>query len=117
MLWGQTINVFTNHKNLMQQALGLTSDSVYRWRLLLEEYVPTIAYIKGIDNTVADAINRLEYDSSKYTKSIGIHQCFCHVATLLSHYVPKYNDSMMQQSFAGMHANSYIESTMVDNFN
>ena len=29
MLWGQTINVFTDHKNLMQQALGLTSDSVW----------------------------------------------------------------------------------------
>ena len=26
MLWGQMINVFTDHKNLMQQALGLTSD-------------------------------------------------------------------------------------------
>ena len=24
MLWGQTIKVFTNHNNLMQQALGLT---------------------------------------------------------------------------------------------
>ena len=115
MLWGQTINVFTDHKNLMQQALGLTSDRVYRWRLLLEEYGPTIEYIKGIDNTVADAISRLEYDPSKDTKSIGVHQCFCHVATLLSHYVRKYDDSMMQQSFAGMHANSCIEPTTVDN--
>ena len=74
MLRGQTINVFTDHKNLMQQALGLTSDRDYRWRLLLEEYGPTIEYIKGIDNTVADAISRLEYDPSKDTKSIGIHQ-------------------------------------------
>ena len=26
MLWGQTITVYTDHKNLMQDALGLTSD-------------------------------------------------------------------------------------------
>ena len=37
MLWGQNIMVYTDHKNLMQDALGLTSDRVYCWRLLLEE--------------------------------------------------------------------------------
>ena len=26
ILWGQTITVYTDHKNLMQDALGLTSD-------------------------------------------------------------------------------------------
>ena len=60
MLWGQSIVVYTDHKNLIQDALGLTSDRVYRWRLLLEEYGPEIIYIKGIHNTVADAISRLE---------------------------------------------------------
>jgi hypothetical protein len=37
---------------------------VYQWRLLLEEYGPEIIYIKGIHNTVADAVLQLEYDSS-----------------------------------------------------
>ena len=37
MLWGQKIRVFTDHQNLMRDALGLTSNRVYRWRLLLEE--------------------------------------------------------------------------------
>ena len=64
MLWGQPIKVFTDHKNLMRDALGLTLDRVYRWRLLLEEYRPGIVYIKGLHNTVADAISRLEYDPS-----------------------------------------------------
>ena len=64
MLWGQPIKVFTDHKNLMRDALGLTLDQVYQWRLLLEEYRPKIVYIKGIHNTVADAISRLEYDPS-----------------------------------------------------
>jgi hypothetical protein len=64
MLWGQNTKVFTDHKNLMRDALGLTSDRVYRWRLLLEEYGPKIIYIKGICNTMADAVLRLEYDPS-----------------------------------------------------
>jgi hypothetical protein len=62
MLWGQDIKVYTDHKNLTRDALGLTSDRVYCWRLLLEEYAPEIMYIKGIHNTVADAILQLEYD-------------------------------------------------------
>ena len=57
MLWGQKLKVFTDHKNLIQDALGLTSDRVYRWRLLLEEFGPKIVHIKGIQNTVANAIS------------------------------------------------------------
>ncbi len=56
MLWGQDIKVYTDHKNLTRDALGLASDRVYHWRLLLEEYTPKIICIKGIHNTVADAI-------------------------------------------------------------
>jgi hypothetical protein len=64
MLWGQNIKVFTDHATLMRDALGLTSDQVYQWRLLLEEYGPEIVYIKGIHNTVADAVLWLEYNPS-----------------------------------------------------
>ena len=49
----------------MQEALGLTSNRVYYWRLLLEEYSPEITYIKGVDNTVANLLSRLEYDPKK----------------------------------------------------
>jgi hypothetical protein len=51
-------NTFTRQRD----ALGLTSVRLYCWRLLLEEYAPEIIYIKGIHNTVADAISHLEYD-------------------------------------------------------
>ncbi len=64
MLWGQQIKVFTDHANLMRDALGLTSDQVCQWRLLLEEYGPEIVYIKGIHNIMADAVSWLEYDPS-----------------------------------------------------
>ena len=30
MLWGQQLTVYTDHKNLMPDALGLTSDQVYQ---------------------------------------------------------------------------------------
>ncbi len=62
MLWGQRINVYTDHENLTQDSLGLTSDRVTCWRILLEEYAPKIIYIKGIRNTIADAISQLDYD-------------------------------------------------------
>jgi hypothetical protein len=62
MLWGQTIKVYTNHKNLIHDALGLTSDRLYNWQLLLEEFAPEIVYIKGIHNLVADTISQLDYN-------------------------------------------------------
>jgi hypothetical protein len=64
MLWGQFIKVYTDHANLIRDALGLTLDQVYGWSLLLEEYGPKIVFIKGIHNTVADAISLLEYNPS-----------------------------------------------------
>jgi hypothetical protein len=75
MLWGQDIKVFTDHKNLTRDALGLISNRGYRWRLLLEEYAPKVIYIKGNHNKVADAILQLDYDpklnkTNNYTRVI-----------------------------------------------
>jgi hypothetical protein len=64
MLWGKNIKVFTDHPNLMRDALALTLDQVYQWRSLLEKYGPKIIFIKGIHNTVADAVLWLEYNPS-----------------------------------------------------
>ena len=58
---GQKIVVYTDHKNLIYDALGSTSNRMYRWRLILEEYGSEIIYIKGIHNTVDDAISGLEF--------------------------------------------------------
>ena len=62
MLWGQKIKVYTDHKNLVQDTLGFTSDRVYRWYLVLEEYGPEIVYIPGVTNIVADGLSHLEWD-------------------------------------------------------
>ena len=63
----------------MQDAFGLTSDQVYCWRLLLEEYCTTIVCIKGIHNTVADAIWRLDYGLIPDNRStwMTFAQCWC----------------------------------------
>jgi hypothetical protein len=50
--------------NLIRDALGMTSDRLNQWRLLLEEYRPKIVYVKSIHNTVADATSQLGYDPS-----------------------------------------------------
>jgi hypothetical protein len=57
----------------MRDALGLTLDRVYQWRLSLEEYRPEIVLIKGIHNTVADAVLRLEYDPSVNRTAESFH--------------------------------------------
>jgi hypothetical protein len=62
MLYGQRINVYTDHNNLTRVGLCLTSNRVARWRILLEEFATEIIYITGIHNTVADAFSRLDYD-------------------------------------------------------
>jgi len=73
MLRGHELKVYTDHSNLIKYALGSTSDRVYRWRQLIEEYGPEIIYIKVIHNTVADALSRLEYDPSANPKADYSH--------------------------------------------
>eukprot|EP00804_Cyclotella_cryptica_P017417 CCRYP_016643-RA/>CCRYP_016643-RA protein AED:0.05 eAED:0.05 QI:1387/-1/1/1/-1/1/1/282/1119 len=102
MIWGQQITVYTDHKNLMQDALGLTSDRVYRWRLLLEEYGPTIVYIKGIHNTVADAISRLDYGPVTDDRStwMTFAQSWCYHNTTLPEASLATTQESMNQVFA-----------------
>ena len=80
ILCGQRTKVYTGHKNLIKDALGLTSDHVYQWRLLFEEYGPEIVHIKGIHNTVADAISRLDFGSVQDEKAnwMTFMKCWCH---------------------------------------
>jgi len=101
MLWGQQIVVYTDHKNLIQDALGLTSDRVYRWRLILEEYGPEIVYIKGIHNTVADAISRLDFSPTPQpTKNeecqnwMTFTKCWCAIEHTHNNSTSNHEESM-----------------------
>ena len=80
ILWGQRLKVYTDHKNLIHDALGLTSDHVNQCRLLLEEYSPEIMHIKGIQNTVANAISRLDFGliPNEQENWMTFTKCWCY---------------------------------------
>jgi hypothetical protein len=65
------MTVYTDHEDLIQDALGLNCNHVYWWRLLLEEYGFKIMHIKGIHNTVANVTFRLDFGPVKMTMLIG----------------------------------------------
>ena len=77
-------------------------DRVYRWRLILEEYGPEIVYIKGIHNTVADAISRLEYvspdtpstDATMHQNWMTFSKCLCKYTLTHTNSTNKHNYSM-----------------------
>ena len=59
ILFGQEIQVFTDHKNLTYPNSDFASDRVLQQRLTLEEYVAHLNYVKGEVNILADALSRL----------------------------------------------------------
>ena len=83
MMSGQRIKIYTDHQNLVQDALGFTSDRLYCWRLILEEYGPEIIYIKGVHNTLADAISWLDFSPKANPEQpdmqnwMTLAQCWC----------------------------------------
>ena len=66
---------------------------MYRWQLLIKEYGPEIIYIKGIDNTVADAISRLDYnpDLNHHADDEEMSEGakWNNILTLLNYYQPE----------------------------
>ena len=73
ILMGQQIVVYTDHKNLTYNNFNM--ECVMRWRLLIEEFGPTIEYIKGPKNIVADALSRLNLVSSPSNLQ-GMADCY-----------------------------------------
>jgi hypothetical protein len=59
MLMGQRLHVHTDHNNLTCEQYN--NVQMLRWRLEIEEFGPTISYIKGANNVVADALSRLPH--------------------------------------------------------
>ncbi len=113
MLWGQDIKVYTDHKKLTRDALGLISDRVYHWRLLLEEYAPEMIYIKGIHNTVVEAILQLEHDpklnkTNKYTHAmLGVEpeELSAQQSNSSAHHWRSYNKTSIPMQAYCLHMN------------
>ena len=62
ILLGQQIMVYTDQKNLTYKNFNM--EHIMRWQLLIKEFGPTIQYIKGPKNIIADALSRLDLLSS-----------------------------------------------------
>ena len=64
MIYGYPIDVYTDHLNWTHDKT-IRNARVMRWRLLIQEYAPTLHYVKGEKNVVADALSRLNIDHSE----------------------------------------------------
>ena len=82
ILLGQVINIYTDHKNLESDFSNMTSQRSIRWRMIVEEYGPIIKYIKGTDNTVADALSRLNFSNNP--NKTKIQEIFCTLARVMT---------------------------------
>jgi hypothetical protein len=75
ILLGQKLIIHTDHMNILYGKLS--NDRITRWRLLLEEYGPEYVHIKGIDNVVADALSRMNADSSDVNNQMNEEHYAC----------------------------------------
>ena len=57
MLLGAELHVYTDHKNILD--VGNLSEQRLRWISYVDEYGPTIHYIEGPHNVIADTFSRL----------------------------------------------------------
>ncbi|KAG7345950.1 reverse transcriptase RNA-dependent DNA polymerase [Nitzschia inconspicua] len=62
MLLGAKLNIKTDHMNLTRD--DIKSQRLLNWRLLIEEYAPTITYVSGEENVGADFLSRYPLQSS-----------------------------------------------------
>ncbi len=57
MLLGAELHIYTDHKNILN--VGDSSEKCLRWISYVDEYGPTIHYIEGTCNVIADTFSRL----------------------------------------------------------
>jgi hypothetical protein len=62
MLLGAVINIHTDHKNIL--GIGDSSQRRLRWISYVDEYGPTLHYIKGPNNVIADTFSRMPMQAS-----------------------------------------------------
>jgi len=61
MIFGSPITVYSDHNPLRYLMESMSSSAkLTRWALALQEYQLTLKYTKGINNSVADTLSRLE---------------------------------------------------------
>ena len=69
MLLGAVINIHTDHKNIL--TLGDSSQRRLRWISYVDEYGPTLHYIKGPSNVIADTFSRMPMKTTTPLTMVG----------------------------------------------
>jgi hypothetical protein len=72
ILLGQQIVVHTDHQNLTHK--NFNTEHVMQWRLIIEDFGPTMKYIKGPKNIVANTLSHLEMISDM--ESLDMADCY-----------------------------------------
>jgi hypothetical protein len=72
ILLGQQIVVHIDHQNLTHK--NFNTECVMRWHLIIEEFGPTMEYIKGPKNIVTDTLSHLEMTSN--VESLDMADCY-----------------------------------------
>jgi hypothetical protein len=74
ILLGHLITIYTNHKNLTFS--NFTTDGITRWQLIVEEDGPSIVYLPGKCNIIADALSRLPKLKELHDESTFLEEIF-----------------------------------------
>jgi hypothetical protein len=69
MILGYRIKFYTDYENLARLTAVSKYPCIKRWLWYIEEFSPSIEYIKGPHNVGADALSRLDTELSSTTKS------------------------------------------------
>jgi hypothetical protein len=69
MLLGAVINMYTNHKNILTP--GDSSQRRLRWISYVNKYGPTLHYIKGPSNVIADTFLRMPTQNTTPVTMVG----------------------------------------------
>ena len=71
-LLGAKFTIFTDHRPLLSFfKKKMVNTKLQRWALMLEEFGPDIKYLKGLKNTRADMLSRIEHRPNK-TQEIAV---------------------------------------------
>ena len=69
MLLGASITIHTDHRNIL--SIGDVSQRRLRWISYVDEYGPTIKYIEGPKNVIADHFSRMPRSDDRVSPSVG----------------------------------------------
>ena len=69
MLLGTKLHIHTDHKNFLN--VGDFSERHLHWISYVDEYSPTLHYVKGTLNIIADALSRLSPNDTDSSALVG----------------------------------------------